>query len=187
MPSRAPGVSVIVPTYNRAELLPEAVRSILGQTYEGFELIVVDDGSTDATGDVVAGFSDPRIRYIRRARQGGISAAMNAGIAEARAELIARLDSDDVWLPEFLAEQTAALADAPEAGFVYARATPMNAAGEVIPGDVVGRPPPLLEDSYASILLSDCTCNITIVARRDALEEAGPFDESLRVHEDWDI
>ena len=63
----------------------------------------------------------------------------------------------------------------------------MNAAGEVIPGDVVGRPPPLLEDSYASILLSDCTCNITIVARRDALEEAGPFDESLRVHEDWDM
>jgi len=181
-----PRVTVIIPTYNRASLLPEAVDSVLAQTFADFELLVVDDGSTDDTRTVVQGHADPRVRYIQRQR-GGISATVNAGVREAAGELIARLDSDDVWLPEFLAVQTIALDRNPEAGFVYAKGVAMNAAGGQANGEIVGRAPRFADDAFASLLTTDCTCNITVVARRMALVEAGLFDESLRMHEDWDM
>jgi len=181
-----PRVTVIVPTYNRANLLPHAVDSVLAQSFTDFELLVVDDGSTDNTREVVDRYEDSRVRYVRRER-GGISAAVNTGIWAASGELIARLDSDDVWLPELLEVQAAALDGAPSAGFVYAKGTPINLAGEPIEGQIVGRKPKFGDDAFASLLLADCTCNITIVARLQALKEAGLFDETLRMHEDWDM
>ena len=98
-----PLVSVVIPTYNRSSMLQEAVASVLDQDYRPLELIVVDDGSTDATVEVVRGFG-AAIRYLRQDRQ-GVSAARNAGIAAARGQLIALLDSDDLWLPHKLSRQ----------------------------------------------------------------------------------
>ena len=115
-----PKVSVVIPTYNREAMLPRAVRSVLSQTFEDLELIVVDDHSDDRTPDVLAGFVDKRIRSLRHPRNMGQSKALNTGINAARGEYVAFLDDDDVWLPKKLALQVDALDDAPpEVGLVY--------------------------------------------------------------------
>ncbi|NJN86713.1 MAG: glycosyltransferase family 2 protein [Leptolyngbyaceae cyanobacterium SL_7_1] len=98
-------VSVIIPTYNRADLLSRAIDSVLNQTLTNLELIIVDDGSTDNTAEVVNSFNDSRIRYIPLGKNCGGGYARNHGIHLATGEFIAFLDSDDVWLPEKLASK----------------------------------------------------------------------------------
>jgi glycosyltransferase involved in cell wall biosynthesis len=105
----APLVSVVVPTYNRASLLPRALSSVLAQSLGDLELIVVDDGSTDSTGEVVRSFRDRRIRLIRLPTNRGQGEAANAGVRAARGEWVAFLDSDDEWLPTKLERQIARL------------------------------------------------------------------------------
>ena len=100
-----PKVSVIIPTYNRADLLPRAVNSVLSQTFSDYEIIIVDDHSPDNTQDVIAAFTDPRIRSIRHRTNRRQSAAINTGIANAMGEYIAFLDDDDEWLPNKLEGQ----------------------------------------------------------------------------------
>lgn len=115
-----PLVSVILPTYNRAEYLPRAMESVLSQSYKNLELIVVDDGSTDNTREVVNAYQDTRIRYMRTPSNRGVAAARNAGIRRASGEYIAFQDSDDKWLPGKLEKQVRALTQAePDVGMVY--------------------------------------------------------------------
>jgi glycosyltransferase involved in cell wall biosynthesis len=180
-----PAVSVVMPAYNRERYVGEAIESVLAQTFSDFELIVVDDGSTDATPQRVASLRDPRIRLLRREHR-GISAAMNAGLRTARGAYVARLDSDDVWLPALLATQVAVLESRLEVGVVYARAQGMEADG-TLTTHVWGVAPRYPRDSLRSLLHGDCTCNITVVARRECLERAGLYDESLGTNEDWDL
>ncbi len=106
-------VSVIIPTYNRAALVAEAVASVLAQTWRDFEVLVVDDGSTDGTIEALAPYAS-RLRLLRRESRGGVSAARNTGIKAARGEWLAFLDSDDLWLPEKLSRQMAYLAAHPD-------------------------------------------------------------------------
>ena len=101
----SPIVSVIIPTYNRAEVIERALDSVLAQTYQDYEIIVIDDASTDQTCAVVEAYDDPRIRLIRSHANGGAGAARNAGIVQAQGEYIAFLDSDDEWLAQKLAKQ----------------------------------------------------------------------------------
>ena len=96
---------MVLPTYNRAETLGRAIESVLRQTFTDFELIVVDDGSTDESSRVLAGFADPRLRVVRNPTNRGVSAARNRGITEARGRFIAFQDSDDSWRPEKLERQ----------------------------------------------------------------------------------
>ena len=115
-------VSVIIPTYNREKLVPRAIQSVLDQTWQDLELIVVDDGSTDRTEQVVSGFTDDRIRYVRLDKNSGVSHARNIGIESAQCEYIAFQDSDDEWLPEKLEKQMQVMLQAPETvGMVYCR------------------------------------------------------------------
>jgi glycosyltransferase involved in cell wall biosynthesis len=104
-PSDDPTVSVVTPTYNHAETLPRAIDSVLAQTFEDFEYIVVDDASTDDTESVVDSYDDERIQYVRHEKNKGGSAARNTGIERASGEYVAFLDADDEWLPRKLAAQ----------------------------------------------------------------------------------
>ena len=118
--SEPPRVSVVIPTHNRAEWLPRAVASVLAQTWTDFELLIVDDHSTDETPALIARFADRRIRSFRHERNMGQSKALNTGIEHARGEYVAFLDDDDEWLPGKLAAQVALLdAAPPEVGLVY--------------------------------------------------------------------
>lgn len=112
-------VSVVIPTYNRAYILEPAIESALNQTYENFEVIVIDDGSTDGTAALMQKYAaDPRVRYIYQ-KNAGVSAARNHGFRESRGEFIALLDSDDAWLPWKLEAEVSVLRQFPEIGMVW--------------------------------------------------------------------
>jgi glycosyltransferase involved in cell wall biosynthesis len=181
-----PNVSVIIPTYNMARFVGDAVGSVLAQTFEDFEVIVVDDGSTDNTREIVAGFVDPRVRYVYQDNQER-SAARNAGIRLARGEYIAFLDADDVWLPEKLALQVYLLETRPEVGLVYTGAYVME-NGRIFTeqkGKHRGRVvrPLLVVDNI--VTGSGCTPMV----RRECFDQVGFFDEvsSVIPCEDWDM
>src|ERR1039457_2632426 len=111
--------SVIVPTFNRGYILGEAIQSILDQTYPLFEVIIVDDGSTDDTVEVVNRFKDGRVRLIQHSMNSGVAAARNSGLKAAQGDLISFLDSDDLWSPDKLALEVKFLAGHPEVDGVF--------------------------------------------------------------------
>jgi glycosyltransferase involved in cell wall biosynthesis len=130
--SGTPGlVSIIIPCYNRAHIVRETIDSVLAQTYGNFEALVIDDGSTDSTREVISTYTDPRIRYFYR-ENGGLSAARNSGLDASRGEFIAFLDSDDVWLPWKLAAQIGIFRRHPEAGLIWSDMSTFANIGEIL-------------------------------------------------------
>jgi len=120
MGEKKPTVSVIIPTYNRANWVARSIQSVLNQTFQDFEIIIVDDASADSTAEVINSFGDPRIRYIRHEQNRGGAAARNTGIRMARGKYIAFQDSDDEWLPEKLSKQIKVIESVPaRVGVVY--------------------------------------------------------------------
>jgi glycosyltransferase involved in cell wall biosynthesis len=183
-----PRVSVILPTFNRASTLERAVRSVLEQTWDDLELIVVDDGSSDNTGEVIAGLGDPRLRSIRLEENRGAAHARNVGIEEARGDYIAFQDSDDEWLPEKLYRQMQAMDSAPRGtGVIY---TDMLRVGREGQSGYMRSP----EVEFASPINREThdyqvfRLGIqTILTRRSCIEEVGRFDESLPKFIDLDL
>lgn len=178
-------VSVVMPTYNRGNLLLHAVSSVLCQTYTDFELIIVDDGSTDGTQQLLGQLTDSRIKYIYQSNA-GISSAMNTGLRAASGTYVARLDSDDEWLPRMLEEAVRVLDEQPSVGLVYAKAQAFDLQGNIRP-QVIGAPPKFPDDILKSILCGDFVCTITAVIRKELLDQVGPFEETLKGNEDWDM
>lgn len=177
----SPLVSVVIPTYNGAHFLAQTIESVLAQTYPNLEVLVVDDGSTDATPKIATRYG-PRVRYVHQANA-GTAAARNRGVAEARGDYIALLDHDDLWLPHKLERQMPAFADDPAIGVVFARIEFFRTeTGEVtahyFPGPELG-PHDLLAHRVLPIQ--------TVVIRRSALDAVGPFDVDLRGTDDWDL
>ena len=184
----APAVSIVIPTYNRAELLGRAIRSVLGQSYTDFELIVVDDGSTDETSGVVAAFSDGRISYIQLARNTGAGAARNAGIQVARGKFVAFQDSDDEWLPGKLAKQMSAFErGAAGLGVVYSDMQRILGDGSTryfaAPSISSDR---LINPDIRFYQVSNLGIQSAVI-RREYLGEVGPFNESLPALEDLEM
>ncbi len=183
-----PRISVIIPTYNRAHHLKAAVSSVLNQTYTDLELIIVDDGSTDATREVGEQFChlDNRVRYLYQ-NNGGPSAARNMGIRAARGDFIAFLDSDDYWMPIKLAEQLAIAEQDARIGVVYCNWEWVLEGGLVSPG--VSPPDPSFATMYEALLyynVVDESASAALV-RAECFDQVGLFDESLRHAEDWDM
>jgi glycosyltransferase involved in cell wall biosynthesis len=175
-------ISVLIPTYNRGQLLVETLCSALTQTWSDLEIIVIDDASTDDTYAVACSVQDARLRVIRHAQNRGVSAALNTGIQAAQGELIAILEHDDIWLPEKLARQIP-LFDNPEVGLVYCGVAMVAEEGEI------GRTAPLKRGNIYEELLfkSYITTSSSVVVRRACFEQAGLFDETLRGTQDYDM
>lgn len=175
-----PKVSVVIPAYNRAESIGRAISSVFAQTFSDFELIVVDDGSTDGTAACASAFDRPDLRVIVHERNRGAAAARNTGIAAAEAPLVAFLDSDDEWLPDKLARQVRRLEETEAAaccsGFLLERG-----------GTISERRLPETR-GWRARLLRGCTVSpgSTLVVERRCFGEIGPFDESLGRFEDWE-
>lgn len=180
-----PRISVVLPTYNRAATLPRAIGSVLAQTFAELELIVVDDGSTDGSAGLVAGIADPRVHLLRPGNNRGAAAARNAGIAAARADWIAFQDSDDEWLPEKLAWQWRAAADAPaQVGLILGGylAEHDGALRPVRPEATLGG-----RDPRTDLLEGWPIITPTWLARKSLLDALGGFDTSYACLEDWDL
>jgi glycosyltransferase involved in cell wall biosynthesis len=177
-------VSVVIPAYNRANTIARAVASALAQDPPPFEVIVVDDGSTDATREVVEAIADPRLRLVSQPNAGA-SAARNRGIAEARGGLIAFLDSDDEWLPGKLAAQVARFrAASPRLGLVYTGFESIAADGSRTVHRARARGW-IYRDLLARNVVTGC--GSTAMMTRAALELAGGFDPTLAANEDYDL
>lgn len=181
-----PRVTVVIPAYNAARFVAQAIESVLAQTFTDFELLIVDDGSTDETSAVPARYLyDPRVRYLRHEQNRGLAAARNTGIRHARGEFVAFLDADDFWLPEKLAVQVAALDD-------LQCDVCCVAAYYRLPGGVltVKRAVPLAGDALCASLLLGTTLpgsGSMVMARRRCFDEVGLFDEEMVALEDRDM
>jgi glycosyltransferase involved in cell wall biosynthesis len=182
-PSKIPvRVSVIIPTYNRAWCLKEAVDSVMAQSYRDVEVILVDDGSTDGTAAMVAAWDVP-LRFLSQQNR-GVSAARNLGLRSARGNLVAFLDSDDLWLPDKLARQVAFFDAHPEALICQTGETWIRRGVRVNPRHRHRKPSGrIFEASLALCLVSPSA----VMMRRGLLEEVGGFDESLPACEDYDL
>lgn len=181
--SHNPLVSVIIPTYNRAHLVNRAVHSVLSQTWQDFEIIVVDDDSTDNTEEVIKGFNDPRIRYIRHEQNHGASTARNTGIRAAHGEYTAFLDSDDEWLPLHLERKLQLIQEAKADGVIGSSLITLG--DRWVERQCKPKPPTLPMAEYVlsgAGLASTCT----MVLRRAAVAQV-LFDETLTNYEDWDL
>ena len=177
-------VSIIIPTYNRAAMVGEAIESALYQTYPACEIVVVDDGSMDETSAVLAQFGE-RIRTVRTTNR-GCAAARNTGIGLARGAYLAFVDSDDTAPPDKLALQAPVLDRHPEVGFVYG---PSVAFGTGLPCEQLLFPVrPDADGSVAAGLFMTTRIGFdSVLLRREAVEHVGGFDESLLHNEDTDL
>jgi len=182
--SSIPRVSVFIPVHNRERYVRVAINSILAQSYPGFELIVVDDGSTDATPDVLAAYDDPRLRVERHATNLGIPSARNRGLALARGEFIALLDSDDHAYPRRLARQVEFLDAHPDITQVGSWCSFMDSNGRML--QKIRRQPLEAEDVHAHLLFHCPVINRTVMARTKALRDLGYSLEFPRC-QDYDM
>ena len=177
-----PLVSVIIPTFDRAAWLGEAIASVLAQTYPHLELLVVDDGSHDATSEVVQAFG-PALTYIRQAHA-GVSAARNRGVAASRGALVAFLDSDDVWRPRKVAAQVTLLQQQPHAQACYTDEIWIRHGVRVNPKQIHQKHSGwLFEPSLPRCIISPSS----IMLRRTLWDQLGGFDERLPACEDYDL
>ena len=177
-----PKISVIIPTYNRGQYITQALESVLNQTFHDYEIIVIDDGSTDNTQEILKKF-EGKIISLRQDNQ-GISNTRNRGINESHGAYITFLDSDDFWAPDKLEEQVKILDAYPKVGIVYARMPIINERGEKIgmkPAGVSGKNFKELLEVWGDIPTS------TVMTRRDCFEKAGLFESPLEPMEDIDM
>ena len=181
-------VSVVIPTYNREKFLRDAIDSVLRQTFTDFEIIVVDDGSTDNTREIIKEYKDPRVKYMYQ-ENSGVSIARNNGINSSESEYIALLDSDDMYLENMLDKSVRTLDEHPEVGFTYGQTNLMREGY----GIYRTRKSPFHQDSaivgsveqVRELLFHSPITTSTFVGRRHYIEETGEFHTDLWLCEDY--
>jgi len=181
---KCPEVTVIVPIYNGSAYLSETLRSLLTQTFRDFELLAIDDGSTDASSEIVRSFNDERVRLIQKSN-GGLCEALNRGIAEARAPYIARSDQDDISVPERLERQLQVMAAHPEALGLFAYSTKFGAKHGWLNTDKMVMAPGQLKEYEP--MEDGCLLCSTMFVRTEALRSVGGFRQSYYPADDWDL
>ena len=180
----SPRVSVVVPAYNAAATIEQALESVFRQSFRDFEVIVVDDGSTDSTRRVLAGYGD-RIRVLAKANEGKPAAARNLGVRGAAGELVAFLDADDWWREDKLDRQVGVFGGRPEVGLVYTGDATVDADGKTL--SVNPCPPGARGWIYDLLTVRNVMVGSSVMARHKAIARAGGFDENLTSIENWDL
>lgn len=175
-------ISVVMPVYNCERTIEEAVQSVLRQTYENLELIIVDDCSSDRTADIVSGMQDPRIRLIRNKVNRGASYARTCGIEEASSEWIAFLDGDDKWDMEKLAKQTALLEKHPGAVLLFTGSAFMNDEGRML--EYTLHVPEMI--TYEELLKQNRISCSSVLVRKEMMRKY-PFPDISMIHEDFAV
>ncbi len=180
-----PKVSVVIPTYQAKDDVKKAINSVLNQTFRNYEVIVIDDGSTDSTRQVLRSYGS-RIRFFGEQHK-GVSAARNRGIRASKGEYIAFLDSDDTWLPSKLALQVEILDTHPEIGFIFCDVAFM--ANEKILNATVfkSRGKPYSGSIYKQVISKNFISTSAMIVRKKCFDRVGLFDELLQVSEDHDM
>ncbi|MGG6293246.1 glycosyltransferase [Leptolyngbya sp. AN02str] len=178
-----PKVSVIIPAYNSMKYLPETVASVQAQTFRDYEVLIVDDGSSDSIYQWYGTLNDPRIQLIKQMNQGA-STARNTGIAKSTGEYLAFLDADDLWLPTKLENQVHLFERSPECGLVHTWLSLIDANGRR-----TGRTfqPTTEGHAWAQLVERNTIGCCSVMVRRECFDAAGVFDTSLRSAEDWDM
>jgi len=180
-----PMVSVIIPTYNRNNTLKRAIRSVLNQTFQDFEIVVIDDASTESPEKLITAFNDARIRYFCHESNRGANVARNTGINASSGKYIAFLDSDDEWLPEKLECQIKSFENLPvNVGAHYSGLTVVSSKGVVLDRRI----PSASGDILSTLFTRNCIGPLSsVIVRRSALDHSGLFDEQLPASQDWDL
>jgi len=180
-------VSFVVPCYNYARFLPDCLKGIFAQEGDfDFEVIIIDDGSVDATKDVLSGFRDPRLRVVFHAENRGHAATINEGLGLARGDFVARIDPDDRYRPGFLSTLVEKLRAYPDVGLAYGDAAIINEAGEIteLSCDRVHGGRDSKGNEFIALLEDNFICSPTVIARRQAWQKALPVPAGLAFH-DW--
>jgi glycosyltransferase involved in cell wall biosynthesis len=194
-------VSVVIPTFNRAYILREALESVLAQSYGDFEILVVDDGSTDSTPEIIHDLACEKIHYLRHERNRGCSAGYNTGIRAAQGDLVAFLDSDDLWKPGYLERQVSFFSRHSEAEVVFTDTEVVGGAEPIVSlSDCMDRFQALLarhgkeeeylfsgREMYLCLLEEVPIKPSAAVVRREMFDWAGMFDEAWPSGTDWDL
>jgi glycosyltransferase involved in cell wall biosynthesis len=179
-----PAVSVIIPTHNRPELLRRAVHSVLVQTTQDFEIVVIDDGIEERAEHIVASFNDSRVRYVAHPKSLGAPAARNRGVLEARAPLVAFLDDDDVWLPHKLKRQLDAMKGTSAKVAYCFSSVVMDYGGKEVVNSVDDWEGDFFERALRRF---SGTMTSSLLVRREAIVEIGGFDESFPSHQEAEM
>ena len=179
-------ISVIIPTYNRESSIEAAVRSVINQTYSNLEIIIIDDGSTDNTEQIISNIQDDRITYHRQ-ENGGASKARNTGVALATSDIIAFHDSDDIWRPEKLESQMNYWNEHPQYEFIYCGFVMHCNDGSVINAPVYQDGTKLSGNIFDTLLIKNMVGTPAMLMKKEVFEEVNGFDTSLPCFEDWDL
>jgi len=189
----SPVVSIVIPSYNCARYIAETLGSVVHQTMPDWEVVVVDDGSSDETVRIASTF-DPRVRVIEQ-RNAGVCVARNHGFEASRGRFLCFLDHDDYWFPEKLERQLGWMARRPELGVVYSNCINWYPVDGVFPAPQTLRPEddadvldePFTGWVYHQFMLDSCALTSSAMIRREALQDCGLFDVDLPYSEDWDL
>lgn len=173
-----------MPTYNRAWIIARAIESVLSQTFKDFELLIMDDGSTDNTSEVVLGFKDDRIKY-HKLEHGGTSVARNKALSLAQGDMIGYLDSDDIYYPEFLGVMVSELQQS--LLIVYCGQNLFLVSGKQLDTKVIARKIRNVEYNPVKLTQTNYIGINAILHRKEVIDLIGNFDESLPTLEDWDM
>lgn len=183
-------VSIIMPTYNRSNIVGNAIQSVINQTYTNWEFIIIDDGSTDETGDVIASFKDPRIQYQKNKENKGANHARNIGLNLSCGKFVAFIDSDNVWISDKLEKQVHVMEhQSKELGIVYSAflmVDGVNKAGVYIPKKDISIHEKE-EDILSTLLFTNIIDTNTVLVRKECFNAVGGFDEEFPRFQDWEM
>ncbi len=185
----SPGVSVVIPTFNSSRTITRALKSVLAQTYQDFEIIIADDASQDDTKQQVESLADSRIVFLESPEKTnqGPAPTRNRALAKACAEYVAFLDSDDEWLPQKLEKQRRFFELQPKCSIVVTNAYDISPDGQIIEAEFDGTPPVRGAEAWRTLLKYSFIETSSVMARRALIEELGGFDPKLFVSQDQDL